>query len=208
MDNYLTQMLALLTPIAIHSRDIITTKKIICLCKHVFQDVDIWKLKFGYEFPHVNFLECWSAYENYVVQKINNFALLYASSDQLVDNMLYEYSPIYNRFFDFIDGAIHYGSGSSNGQFVKFEIKDRIVVFEDIDYAGYTLMGYHKTMEDAEASIKIRHETSKLQTNRDIDYMIVDLAGTNLFLIGDKMIRENKPTSKPADKWYKFLTLE
>jgi hypothetical protein len=201
-------MLSLLIPIAIHSRDIRTTKNLLSTCKSEFQDVDIWKLKYDYDFSHLKFLECWSAYENYIVQKINNFALLYrGSDDKIIDNLLYEYNPIYERLFSFVDGAIDDGKGASNGSFIRFNIKDRMVIFGRAYYGDYQVMGYCGILDGAQIATELE-QFRDLNPNTYREYILVDLAGTTPFLIGDKYIKEKLLPRRDTHPWYKFIFLK
>jgi hypothetical protein len=112
----------LLTIICIHSRDIITTKKLLCVCKDGFGDENIWTYKFCYEFPDKGH-ECdqsnqWSCYDIYAINKINNFSISliknvsYYHTTYDVDHYLWEYSPIYQLFFDSLDNTHRCDLGS------------------------------------------------------------------------------------------------
>jgi hypothetical protein len=87
---------SLLPTIAIYSRDIFITKTLLCTCK-IFQDINVWLLKFIHEFPHRKFFMSWTSYENYFAQKLDNFALLIMIEDKTlrIDNFLYQYVDIF-----------------------------------------------------------------------------------------------------------------
>ena len=184
---------SLLLPLAIHSTDIITTKKLLCTIKYLFKDVNIWRLKYDYEFSDKKYLEFLSDYENYILHKINNFSLLIRTGDSpSIDNLLYEYIPVYDRLYDFVSDAIHYGRGCENGKFFKVDIKDRFVIFFSHACEDFNVIGYYPTMEDAlnrkESSIKKCRDRKDIE---DLDYFIVDLLGIKIYLIGDTL-NDNK----------------
>ena len=191
---------SLLIPLAICSQDISTTQKLLCTNKCVFQDINIWRLKFDYEYNNEKYLDFLTDYENYILHKINNFALLIQPDSNLtIDNLLYEYSPIYDRLFNFVAESIHYGMGYENGKFFKVEIKDRFVVFFSHDCEDFKVIGYYPSLE--KALNKKNNSIKKYRDYKDyLNYIIIDLSGIKIYLIGDSI--KNNPNKLNGDYYY------
>lgn len=71
--------------------DVPTTKKLHCLCKNVFIDINIWKLKLQMDYPDKDIHEFWTDYENYVVQTQQFYCLINHTRNQPAQ-YIYEYS--------------------------------------------------------------------------------------------------------------------
>lgn len=201
----------LLIPLAIHSYDIITTKKLLCTCK--FDSIDIWKLKFVYEFPETKYInfhsndELINSYINYYIRKTDNFYILLKESTTSPIFGIYEYSLSNAEIVNVANSL----SSTFNIHFVKFTIRNRFILLERFDDNNscrsdhtYTQVGSFSTFAESENARQMIFEnmkTSKPFKNRFLrfSHLIVDLKNVNI--IFNNRIYERHPPINNESKY-------
>ncbi len=161
---------SLLVPFAIHSIDINTTKKLLCVCKHAFENVDIWKFKLEYEFPDTTYIDysgsdnkLQNSYKNYYIRKTDNFSILFID-DQIVDINLYEQSSMLENVLTGLHPYAH---------FMNIKIRNRLVLLEDDDLQGYREIGSFSSQDEV---MLFKNEKSRILNNEHGDrYNSLDL---------------------------------
>lgn len=206
MDLSLSSSLYLLVPIAVHSCDVITTKKLLSICKGWSSDFDIWKLKFEHEFPNKKYLDFAfggneNYYTNYRIQKCNNMSLLLSrnANGENVSNIIHEYSPIYDLIINFSDDSNN--NNDSMTEFVRIRFDDRFIILENYESCGFEIVSFHpsydKAMKKQQAMIGEYTENNKdCMNSKLVEHFLIDLAGMIPYFIGDKLIFTHEKKNK------------
>lgn len=199
----------LLVPICIHSFDIKTTKNLLCVSKYPFHDINIWKLKFNYEFENSTYLDFWNSYNNYLIRKINNFGIYiqynWSSREYQIDNLLYEHSSDYTGDNDFMHDSFMMNDFdeiiTDQCFYDNVDIQNKILLFKfDTEY--WWLDGQYSTIDEAIISkdISFKHETRHFDRNElfntDIKEFIIDYIVVDVSLMKISLLKLNHKTNK------------
>jgi hypothetical protein len=109
---------------------------------------NVWKFKFEYEFNDRYYFDTWTSYENYYVQKINNFYVVYKDYTGFsLNKYLYESNSSHKtllKYFNEVNADSFMGSFSINN------IKNRVVLLCSYGEFGYEIFGYFENKDECD----------------------------------------------------------
>jgi hypothetical protein len=181
----------LLNIVAIHSCDIITTKKILCLCKSSCED--LWKSKFLYEYQDTAYItfgdlgvydQKLNSYYNYYIRKTDNF-VVQVHEELGVSNHLLEYSPILEAVIDSCSNDEYYSF------FQSLKIRNRFILIQDNIDHGTEQHGSYGTLEQAIITKdcllnNLKEEYMDRNNPWIFSFIILDVSQMNVILTNQK----------------------
>jgi hypothetical protein len=197
--------LSLLIPIAIHSCDVITTKKLFCICKTPFESIDIWSLKFDYEYRGNTYIRRWGSYYNYLMKKTWNFSLLALRNhycEIIIDKILYEYNPIYDKVLTFCSNGLEFPFF-----IINVNVKNSIILLEGINCGEFKIKGYYSCIDNAKDVImEDITKYKKLKQSMLVEHIIINLEEMNPRFLNNAItgafVKSNEDQKHP---WYKHI---
>jgi hypothetical protein len=190
---------SLLLPLSMHT-DVETTNNLI-KSSDVFNELDIWRLKFKQDFPNRKYLDFFSSETNYRLQDKEGprcplWAIMIVR-DHFVDNIIHENDDMNDVVFDRIGEYFHKGvAACGTACLVEIEVKERYVIIyntEEYDWTDLPVL-YASTFEEAGS---ISRELNSKKSDRGWCHgFIID--------IGEMIpvFYYNKETCKPSEKFY------
>jgi hypothetical protein len=165
---------SLLLPLSLCA-DVETTKNLV-KSSNIFNEVDIWRLKFNHDYPNRKYLDFWSSETNYRLQG-KQCAIMMVGAP-VVDRIIYEYSDIKQHAFETINDYVNDGMGYQGGTLVKIEIKERYVIIYNTDEYYWTEAPvlYASTFEEAEIVSKELLANNTKSGGEWCDGFIIDLS--------------------------------